>query len=220
MEVTLDDLLFNRKQEPYTLRALFAYLDTQLATEILDFWLSAADVRNMFEPDHPRSSYSMNRWHVQETEDVEVDTRRVTPSIRMKLDTLTKTMQEMKKRHAESQILMKTTYIDDDAPLCINISERMRSKIINRCPKTSEDPPCPGLFDDAMTECERLIETNYLSKFLELARKHEKERSNHLHVPVPPPRPRDSIVFKGKELSFEDIQAILPKEPPPPQPLE
>jgi hypothetical protein len=54
---TLDDIFFKRKAEPYTTRALFAYLETQMAIELLDFWLAAQDVRNMFEPEHPRSTF-------------------------------------------------------------------------------------------------------------------------------------------------------------------
>ena len=53
--VTLDDLLFNRKREPFSRRALFAFLETKNATELLDFWVAALDQRNMFEPHHPVS---------------------------------------------------------------------------------------------------------------------------------------------------------------------
>ena len=201
MPIVLDDVLFNQRPEPYTLRALFAFLDTKCATELLDFWVTALDVRNMFEPGHPRSSYAMNKWEIQDVEKVEgAADRPPTPNL-------------LAKRHTETQLLMRTTYIDDDSALCINISAELRNSIIDKCPKTLDDPPTPGLFDEAMEECERLIDRNYFKAFKELADHHAKNRA--AHPPAPPPRPRGSRVFKGQLLTREEIAALVPKEPPP-----
>ena len=216
--VTLDDVLYNRKPEPFTLRALFAYLDERMATELLDFWVTALDARNMFEPEHPRSSYSMNNWKIQEDvalpEDPEIR-RSLTPSMRVHAELLHKTKEELKKRHTESQILMRTTYIDDDSALCINISDGLRLSVIERCPKTLDDPPTPGLFDAAMKECERLIETNYFSQFRAAAEEHARVRAKLPMAMPPPPKPRTSRILKGQILSKDEIAALVPKEPPP-----
>ncbi|KAH9251851.1 hypothetical protein BASA81_010294 [Batrachochytrium salamandrivorans] len=182
--VTLDDLLFNRKEEPYTLRGLFEYLESKHALELLDFWLAAQDVRNMYEPKHERSSFSMNRnhWKMEDlaaalgsevgparkrrTESLE-EVRQKTPSmIRGKLDGILIMAQELKRKHAEAQILVKMTYVDDEAPLCINVSNEMRAQICTNCPVTEDQDPRLGLFDAAMDECEKLITDNHLWGFL------------------------------------------------------
>jgi hypothetical protein len=217
MPVTLDDVLFNRKPEPFTLRALFAYLDSKMATELLDFWVAALDARNMFEPEHPRSSYSMNKWELQEDVALPEDPEKLetlTASRRVTLEGREKTKEDLKRRHTESQILMRVTYVDDDAPLCINISEEQRNAIIARCPKSPDDPPCPGLYDEAMKECEHMIETNYFKLFFRLAEEHAKVRQT-LPPPVPPPKPRQSRILKGQILTKDEIAALVPKEPPP-----
>ena len=216
--VTLDDVLFNRKPEPYSLRALFAFLESNMATELLDFWVTALDARNMFEPEHPRSSYSMNNWTVQEEVPLPEDPdkrRSLSKKVPSEILDLAKTKEEMRRRHVESQILMRTTYIDDDSPLCINISDDHRRSIIERCPKTLSDPPTPGLFDQAMKECERLIETNYFGVFRSMADKHALERAKLPAALPPPPKPRKSRILKGQMLTREEIAALAPKEPPP-----
>jgi hypothetical protein len=224
MPLTLDDVLFNRKPEPYTMRNLYNYLDEKCATELIDFWISAQDLRNMFEPEHARSSYSMNRWQLPEGEVVDDDAllapRSLTPSLREKAESLAKTKEEMKKRHTEAQIMMRSTYIDDDSALCINISDDMRLRIIRDCPKDSEAEPKPGLFDEAMNECERLIELNYFRIFKDLADEHAQRRAlmpRAAPPPAPAPKPRASRVLKGHILTKEEIAALVPKEPPPPE---
>lgn len=217
MTVTLDDVLFNRKPEPFTLRALFAYLEKNMATELLDFWVTTLDVRNMFEPEHPRSSYSMNHWHLPEDETKLMDEtndrpRSLTPSMR---ETLGKTKAELKRRHTESQLLVIQTYIEDDSALCINISDDQRHAILQRAPKQLDDPPTPGLFDQALEECERLIDQNYFRAFRELAEEHAMKRAAMPVAVPPPPKPRASQVLKGHILSKEEIAALVPKEPPP-----
>lgn len=191
---TLDDLLFNRKEEPYTLRGLFEYLESKHAPELLDFWLAAQDVRNMYEPKHERSSFSMNRnhWKMEDlasslggggdvaaaassarkrrTESLE-EVRQKTPSvIRGKLDNILVMVQELKRKHAEAQILVKMTYVDDEAPLCINVSNEMREQICANCPASEDQDPRLGLFDDAMEECEKLMTENHLWGFLAACR--------------------------------------------------
>lgn len=189
-----------------------------MASELLDFWVAALDARNMFEPEHPRSSYSMNKWSIQEDVALPEDPdkrRTLTQSMRVRLDTIAKTKEELRKRYVDSQMLLKSTYIEDDAPLCINISDTLRNAIMERCPKTVDDPPTPGLFDEAMKECERLIETNYFSSFKKLADEHYHERAKLPQAMPPPPKPRASRVLKGQILSKEEIAALVPKEPPP-----
>jgi len=220
--ITLDDVLFNRKPEPFTLRALFAYLEQNLATELLDFWVTALDLRNMFEPEHPRSSYSINNWDIPEEEQGSVPEgserpRSLTHSVRVKLEALEKAKATLKKRYTESQILVIQTYVADDSALCINISDEQRHSILARAPKSLDDDPTPGLFDDAMGECEKLITQNYWSSFISLAEQHAKKRATLATPAPPPPKPRPSqVIKKGHILSKEEIAKLVPKEPPPP----
>lgn len=218
MDVSLDDVLYNKKPEPYTLRALFAYLDQNMAAELLDFWVAALDSRNMFEPEHPRSSYSMNKWSIQEDVALPEDPdkrRSLTPSLKLHAETLAKTKEELRRRYVDSQMLILSTYIDDESPLCINISDDLRKSVLERCPKTVDEPPVPGLYDACMKECERLIQTNYFSIFKKMADEHYKTRALLPQAAPPPPKPRASRILKGQILTKEEIAALVPKAPPP-----
>jgi hypothetical protein len=242
-EITMDDVLYQRAREPFSLRALFNYLDTVSATELLDFWVAALDVRNMYEPTHPRSSYSMNKWELQQVEEdhpngmssgsgsgvivvasgsspatlLDDDLRERTESLQNEeriqaLERAKQKDEEINKRYAEAQRLMCMTYIDDDAPLCINVSEVTRKRVTSKKPPEG-GAPVTGLFDECMLEAERLIKTNHFEKFMKLAVKADETRPKvEAH---PPPRPRQSQIIKGKIRTKEQIEAIVPKSPPP-----
>lgn len=245
-EVALDDILFCRLIEPFTIRAFYEYLETQLAAETLDFWMSALDLRNMFNPEHPRSSYSMNNWQIPEFEEHPplqqegsfseppsalsspvrshiksirrasgVPMHSHTESFRCELEKLTSPEAEMCRRHTEAQILMRSTYVDEDAPLCLNISDAVRVRILEECPKTPIDQPVLDLFDQAMTDCERLMGTNHLQPFLELHGAKPGFSKNSVAPPVRPPAPpRPMSLHKGQRTK-EEIASIVPKGPPP-----
>lgn len=238
--VSLDDLLFNRTEEPYTLGTLYKYLDSKLAPELLDFWLAAQDVRNMYEPNHPRSSFSMNRNHTKDDAPTATSSstmRRqrmesfdeVRPKhksiIRGKLDNILIMAQELKRRHSEAQMLVRLTYIDDDAPLCINVSDAMRMKVLENCPKQETDDPCLGLFDLAMEECESLITVNYLYPFLAhcAGMRAGSSRDSDLGMaPKPPPlvaKPPPPKTTTAATPASEG-PVFLPRPPPGPPPAK
>jgi len=102
----------------------------------------------MYEPEHPRSSFQMNHYD-QPSEAPEDSTQR------RRVDAT------MSTRWAEMQRLIVSTYIVDGAPLQINVSERLRQAVGKRCP--TGKVPCPGLFDECMSECEALIRSNYFA---------------------------------------------------------
>lgn len=64
IDIELDDVLFNLSNAPYNLHYFYQYCESMNALELLDFWIACLDVRNMFEPKHIRSSYTMNNWAV------------------------------------------------------------------------------------------------------------------------------------------------------------
>ena len=224
-EMTLDDVLFQRTKEPYSVRMLFNYLDTVAATELLDFWVAGLDVRNMFEPTHPRSSYSMHKWEVEQwAADGDSQAEPATEEDKARSETLKQDeaevhaehkmskQEELNKRFAEAQRILCQTYISDDAPLCINISDTARRRVLDRVPEEGA-APVPGLFDECMTECEKLIRTNHWNAFKALA---DKAVATRPAVEAkPPPRPRQSQVIKGKIRTKEQIKAIVPKDAPP-----
>jgi hypothetical protein len=206
LKYTLDDILYKKAQAPYTFTALFAFLEKNLASELLDFWVAGLDCRNMFEPDHPRSSLSMNKWDVAAAAG---GTSPQDSSTRAQVDAA------LSKRHAEAQRLICQTYVFDDAPLQVNISEVQRKDVAGKCPQG--DVAYPGLFDACMTECESLIKSNYFKDFVDLAKQHELANPGlHRHAsPPPPPKPKPEMVKKNT-VDKAEIARRVPKTPPPP----
>lgn len=195
----------------------------------------------MYEPEHPRSSYSMNNWGVDKEEEegednddnekaktsaasdesekvkeekeemvkegegesqwTDADTRKNGAQSLRRSRALTETLNAPRakpkkidmKKYADAQRLIVACYIAEDAPLEVNLSDEMRRKVLAKAPKSEDDPPTQRLFDEAQTECEKLMLRNQYPLFKKEADIAAKDRK---FAPMPPPRPKSSL--KGK----------------------
>jgi len=107
------------------------------------------------------------------------------------------------KRASEVQALIVKTYLEEDAPLEVNISAPQRRACVERLDPES---PVEDLFDEAAKECEKLAHQNLFGKFMKQAAASLVDRVAFEAQP-PPPRP-SSVVVRSRS-------ARPPSGPPP-----
>lgn len=148
--VTLRQILSNQTSGAISRSVFFEYLKGHYTENVLEFWVAVQDYYNQFEPENPRSSFSLS--HRQPPTKAEVRGSK----------------QKLKSALSE-QRLIAFTYIQDESPMELNLQDQVREEIISKLEHADPESYLAGLFDKAQFEAEHLLEDNYLHMFLEEA---------------------------------------------------